>query len=95
MPLLCPPPETAEVRWLTEPEQDQNGHSPEAQVIRSQLTEALRQLRDRSGKVEGSAPEEERYAYRHVPIRIVSKIKVRYKPARALKPRRFPTEDEV
>ena len=97
MPVLLPPPphaqsaSTAVVRYSLE--QSRSAQGQEGRAVDARIREVLRDLRDRSASDLGVS-EDVNAAYRHVPLKSVGTIRVRYKSAVPLRPRQFDFDDE-
>lgn len=97
MPVVLPPaphahsPSTADVRYSLE--QSWSAQGDEGQIVDARIREVLRDLRDRSASAL-SVSGEANTAYRHVPLKTVGTIRVRYKAATPLRPRQFDFSDE-
>lgn len=97
MPVLLPPTHqaqsasTAIVRYGLE--QSWSAQGEEGRAVDARIREVLRDLRDRSTSELG-VNEEVNAAYRHVPLKTVGTIRVRYKAATPLRPRQFDFSDE-
>jgi len=96
MPLFCPPAPPVEVRPAYEFEESAYAQGEAASTIRKNFVVALGHWADRSSFEEESADEANLATTRHVPLKIVGKIKVHYRSTRSLMPRRilFDTDEE-
>ena len=97
MPLLLPPAayahsaSTAVVRYSLE--QSWSAQGEEGRTVDARIREVLRDLRDRSTS-EFGVSEDVNAAYRHVSLKSVGTIRVRYNAATPLRPRQFDFNDE-
>ncbi len=74
-------------------EQSLSAQGDEGRTVDARIQEVLRSLRDRHTP-ESIVSKEENTAYRHVPLKTVGTIRVRYKAAVSLRPRQFVFDDE-
>ena len=97
MPVLLPPPShaqsasTAVVRYSLE--QSWPAQGDEGRAVDARIQEVFRDLRDRTSS-DLRVSEEVSDSYRHVPLKSVGTIRVRYKAAVPLRPRQFDFDDE-
>lgn len=97
MPVLLPPAayahsaSTAVVRYSLV--QSRSAQGDEGRTVDARIRKVLRDLRDRPSS-EGSVSEEVNADYRHVPLKSVGTIRVRYNAATPLRPRQFDFNDE-
>ncbi len=90
-PPHAPSASTAVVRYSLE--QSLSAQGAEGRTVDARIREVLRDLRDRSAS-DLSISEEVNAAYRHVPLKSVGTIRVRYQAATPLRPRQFDFNDE-
>lgn len=95
MALLCPPPETAEIRSHAGPEEVRPAESDAAYAIRSNLGEVRRHWLDQSEQPHEELNDDDLESYLHVPLKIVGTRKVRYVRVEQFKPRRHDFEDDI
>ena len=90
MPLMLdlPPNRPTEVRTLEAIEESPSPIGAEGLEVHAQYQRVMRHWFDRS-QADVPAPADEDLGYRHVPLKTVGTIRVRFKPAGRLTPRQF------